>query len=285
MNKFLIYFFIGFIAIFAASFLLPVVIMNYGVNGLIFGVIGFIILVLVIVISLMKFAKSGLNTKDIPNGLPATATVVSCRQGNFKMTFGGVQDVYQLLIEVNVQNPQGESWPATIKAMIPLTQIATFQPGVSFLVKYDPLNKNKVIIDQNATAAQTEVNFPGYGNISQQTIQSAMKNAPQDITLRLQASNSLMQELKISGVATTATIISNELMYPNYIPSSDAIQLKLQVNANDRPSFEAEILSLIAKIALPKVEAGKTVYVKYDRNNPQRLVMTGTDQPNTAQAI
>ena len=258
--------------------------MNYGLNGLIFGVIGFIVLVLVIVISLMKFAKSGLNTKDIPNGLPATATVVSCRQGNMKMTFG-VQEVYQLVIEINVQNPQGETWPSTIKAMIPLTQIATFQPGVSFLVKYDPLNKNKVIIDQNATAAQTEVNFPGYGNISQQTIQSAMKNAPQDITLRLQASNSLMQELKISGVATTATIISNELMYPNYIPSSDAIQLKLQVNANDRPSFEAEILSLIAKIALPKVETGKTVYVKYDRINPQRLVMTGTDQPNTAQAI
>ena len=284
MNKFLIYFFIGFIAIFAASFLLPVVIMNYGVHGLIFGVLGFIILVLAIVISLMKFSTGSLNTKDIPNGLPATATVVSCRQGNMKMTFG-VQEVYQLVIEINVQNPQGETWPSTIKAMIPLTQIATFQPGVSFLVKYDPLNKNKVIIDQNATAAQTEVNFPGYGNISQQTIQSAMKNAPQDITLRLQASNSLMQELKISGVATTATIISNELMYPNYIPSSDAIQLKLQVNANDRPSFEAEILSLIAKIALPKVETGKTVYVKYDRINPQRLVMTGTDQPNTAQAI
>lgn len=285
MNKFLIYFFIGFIAIFAASFLLPIVIANYGMNGMIFGVIGFIVLVLAIVFSLIKFAKTGLNTTDIPNGLPATAMVKSCTQGNLKMTFGGVQEVYQLLIEVIVQNPHGETWPATIKAMIPLTQIATFQPGVSFLVKYDPQNKKKVIIDQTAGTEQSDVNISGYGKITQQNILTAKQNAPRDITLRLEASNALLQDLKINGVSATATVIATEILYANYLPYIDAIQLKLQVNSTDRPSFEAIVSVLLGKEAQQKTEPGKTVYVKYDRNNQQRVCLSGTDRPDTSQSL
>ena len=285
MTKNLIYFFIGFIIIGIASFFLPQAAMSFGNYGITIIVVAFTILVLFITFVVQKLVKNGLNSDQIPNGIPATATVISSQQGNFKLTFGGVQEIYQLIIEATVQNRQGETWPARIKAMIPITQISTFQPGVSFLVKYDPQNKKRVVIDKDASSEAAEVNVPGYDKMTHQSIMAAKQNAPKDITLRLEAATALLQELRLSGVSATATVLSNDIIYANYLPYNDAVQLKLQVNATDRPSFEAMILGLFANTALPKVEVGKTVYVKYDRNNPQRLTMTGTDQPDTVQNL
>lgn len=287
MNKFLIYFFIGFIIIGVASFFLPYAAMNFGPNGMIYAGIGFTILVLIIVFGITGLTKRSLKPKDIPNGIPATATVVSCRQGNMKVTFGGVQEIYQLIIDVTVRNQQGETWAAKMKEMIPITQIGVFQPGVSFSVKYDPKDKSRVVIDQNASAQQNNqsVNIPGYGTLHQQEIQESKQKAPHDITLRLEAASSLEQKLKISGVPATATVLAKDILMLKYIPGSDAVQLKLNVNATDRPPFEAVIVALIATTASYKVEPGKTVFVKFDRYNQQRICLTGTDKPETGIAL
>lgn len=93
-------------------------------------------------------SASLLKPKSIPNGLPATATVVSCRQGNMKVSMGGVNQNYQLIIEVNVSNPQGETWQATMKEMINITQVSVFQPGVKFKVLYDSNDKSNVVSDR-----------------------------------------------------------------------------------------------------------------------------------------
>ena len=283
IKNFIIYFFGGFILISLGAFLLPVVAIKFGFTGLVVGVIAFIALVLFSIFFIMKQVKIGLRPKVIPNGMPAVATVVKSYQGNTKMTIGGVQEIYQLIIEVNVSNNY-ESWPAKMKEMIPLTQVGMFQPGLSFKVKYDPNDKSKIVFDNSDEAQQQNhsVNIPGFGTINSQNVQSAMQAAPQDITLRLQASNALLKELASTGVACTATVLSSDLMYGNYMPGADVYQLKLQINSTEITPFDAEQLSLISKVALHKIQPGNTVYVRYDRNHPQRLVMTGTDKPGTA---
>jgi len=92
--------------------------------------------------------QSATETKDIPNGIAATATVVNIRQGNMKMKYG-VQEVYQLIIDVTVTAQNGETWPAVLTEMIPLVQIARFRPGISFAVKYDPNNRSEVVLGQS----------------------------------------------------------------------------------------------------------------------------------------
>ena len=285
MKNIVIYFVLGFIIIGVASMFLPQIAMNIGNYGITITVVSFTILVLFITFAIKKLVRSDLKADHLPNGIPAIATVISCQQGNYKVSFGGVQEIFQLIIDVNVENKEGETWPATIKAMIPLTQIAVFLPGVRFAVKYDPKNKKNVVIDQNPVAQTYEVNIPGYGTMSQQNIQSAKQNAPKDITLRLEASSSLLEELQISGLSATATVLSKDILYANYLPYIDAIQLKVQIHATDRTYFEGIVVALLGKDAQQKAEIGKTVYVKYDRNNSQRVCLSGTDQPNTAQKL
>ena len=224
--------------------------------------------------------------KTLDNGVPATATVISCRQGNTKTSYG-VLETYQLVIEVNVSNPQGETWTATMTEMIPLTQIAVFQPGVTFSVLYDPNDKSKVVIEQNSGGSQANnttgnsMDIPGYGTVNSQMANEAKKAAPQDITLLVMSSSALVKELGTTGVSAIGTIISNYLLYENYMNGTDVYQLKLNVIAIDRSQFEADVTFLIGKSSLFKIEPGKTVFVKYDQNNTHRICVTGLDKENS----
>ncbi len=120
----------------------------FGPIGII-GVFAFIALLLAFVFFATKLARNAVKSKTLANGLPATATVIRSYQGTMKISFGDVQQNYQLVIEINVTNQKGETWPAKMMEMIPLTEVGIFQPGVSFNVLYDPANRNIVVFDQS----------------------------------------------------------------------------------------------------------------------------------------
>lgn len=103
--------------------------------------------------------------------------------------------------------------------------------------------------------------------------------------MRLEASSSLLEELQISGLSATATVLSKDILYANYLPYIDAVQLKVQVYATDRTNFDCIVVALLGKDTQQKAEIGNTVYVKYDRNNSQRVCLSGTDQADTALKI
>lgn len=143
---------LGGILIMAISIFIVVLAgMNYGEESpqFIVAIVGTVIVILLLVIFGNKVLRSEIKLKDIPNGLPAIATVIKCYQSGEAILSGRVATHYKLIIEVNVTNPQGETWPAKIKQMFPITQIGMFQPGVSFAVKYDPNNRSEVVLDQS----------------------------------------------------------------------------------------------------------------------------------------
>lgn len=131
-------------------------------NSFWYIVIGFVVFIVLLIYVLQRWFLGGLKPKDIPNGLPATATVIRSYQAGMSMRAGAYQ-FYSIVIEVNVRNPQGETWPAKIEQMLPVTEVGLFQPGVSFSVKYDPKNKSKVIIAHRVQQQEMDYgNVPGW---------------------------------------------------------------------------------------------------------------------------
>lgn len=122
--------------------------LDIGIIGII-GVLLFIAFTLFIVYFGQRLARKAIQPKTLTNGIPAIATVVRSYQGNLSISMGGVNQNYQLIIEINLTNPQKETWSATMKEMINITQIGLFQPGVKFKVLYDPNDKSKVVFDQS----------------------------------------------------------------------------------------------------------------------------------------
>ncbi len=113
------------------------------------GVVVFIAFTISILFFGMRLGRKIIKPKTIANGLPASATVIRSYQGNLKVTFGGVQENFKMIIEVNVRNNNGETWQAKMEEMIPIQQIGIFQPGVCFNVLYDPKDRSEVVFDQS----------------------------------------------------------------------------------------------------------------------------------------
>ena len=267
-----------FIAFGGANIIMVGVLFLFFITGniplLILGIITFILYIF----WAMGYISNGLGPNNIPNGLPATATVISVKQGNFKIKIG-VAEYYSLVIDAEIVNQQGEKWLAKIKHTVPITQISIFQPGVSFAVKYDPNNRSKVVIDQNTGDGNQHVGAAGY---SAHEVQSAMQSAPEDLTLRLKASTALLNELKTTGITSEAEILETIIEYHNYLPSTNIYTLKIRVK-NTR--IETELIILMKAESDYKIKKGNTIYVKYDANNNRRISMTGTDKSNTSVAI
>lgn len=253
-----------------------------------FIVIGFVAFIIVMIFVSQRWFLSELKPKDIPNGLPATATVIRSYQGGMAMRAGANQ-FYSIIIEVNVTNPQGETWPAKIEQMLPITQVGLFQPGVSFAVKYDPNDRSKVVIDQSAQTQQQQqqpvnnsYNIPGFGTVNSQMAQQALQNQPQEIVLAVQANKVLLESLRNSGVSATATVLSRETVLENFMPGVDVIKLRFRV---EKINYETEQLMITPKSSLFKSEPGKTIYVLYDPNNPKRVGVSGLDKPDGIVAL
>jgi len=148
--KYLLTIFGGIVLMAVAILIVVMAGMHYGDESpqFISAIVGTVVLILVLVVFANKILKSETKLKTIANGLPAIATVIQSYQGGQAILSGSVATHYQLIIEVSVTNPQGETWPAKIEQMLPVTQVGVFQPGVSFKVLYDPINKSIVVFDQ-----------------------------------------------------------------------------------------------------------------------------------------
>ncbi len=261
----------------------------YGVFGSIgiIGVFAFIAFTLGSIYVLQRWLLGGLKPKDIPNGLPATATVIKSYQAGMSMRAGANQ-FYSIIIESNITNPQGETWFAKIEQMLPVTQVGIFQPGVQFAVKYDPTNKSKVVIDQSAQTQQqpnqaSNINKAmknpnaGYTN---QDVLNAKQAAPADIMQKVQQHSDLLKELMTSGAASTAKVVKTEIELKDFMPGINILKVRITIAGTIIDEFESDIHLLTPVTSMYKFEPGKTVYILYDKKNPRRVCISGTDKAN-----
>lgn len=223
--------------------------------------------------------------KEIPNGKPAIATVISSRQGSMNVSMG-THKYFQLLIEVTIRD-ENDSWSATIKQMTPLTQVGMFQPGMTFKVIYNPLDKSEVVIDQNNTqkSGNDAVNMGTAESYTHQDVQNAQQAVPPEIMQRVQMGSALLHELKIVGTASSAIIKSNEVAFKDFMPGVNIVKVIIEVSGTIIDTFDSEQFMISPKTSLHKLETGKTVYIRYDAKNPRRVAISGLDNPDSAQDI
>lgn len=145
--KYLLTIFSGIVIMGITIFIVVMAGIYYGEESpqFIAAIVGTVIVILLLVLFANRILNSEIKPKSIPNGLQAVATVIKSYQSGEAILSGRVATHYKLILEVNVTNPQGETWQTKMKEMINITQIGMFQPGVSFAVKYDPNDRRKVV--------------------------------------------------------------------------------------------------------------------------------------------
>ncbi|HRP89309.1 MAG TPA: hypothetical protein PKX92_04675 [Edaphocola sp.] len=267
------------------------------ING-VFGSIGiiavfaFIALILGLVYFGQRWLLGSLKPKDIPNGLPATATVIKSYQAGMSMKAGANQ-FYSIVIEVNVTNPQGETWPAKIEQMLPVTQVGLFQPGVQFAVKYAPNDKSKIVFDQSGQAQNQAnqasninkaMNNPN-ANYTNQDVINAAQAAPADLIQKVRYHSDLYKELIHTGEASTAKVLGSEVALKDFMPGINVMKVIFEVKDTIIDTFESEIYSISPASSMHKLEPNDIVHILYDKKNPRRVCISGTDKANNTMEI
>jgi len=255
-----------------------------GVGGSI-GALLFVAFIIGLVYFGQRWLLAGLKPKDIPNGLPATATVIKSYQSGMSMKAGANQ-FYSITIEVNVTNPQGETWSAKIKQMLPVTQVGLFQPGVHFAVKYDPNNKSKVVFDQSAqTQNQANqasninkaMNNPN-ANYTNQDVINAAQAAPAELIQKVRYHSDLLKELLNTGAASTAKVLGSDIALKDFMPGINTMKVTIEVKDTIIDTFESEIYFITPASSMHKLEPNDIVHILYDKKNPRRVCISGTDK-------
>lgn len=230
--------------------------------------IGFVVLTLYVVRSFTKQVMDGsmFKPKDIPNGVPAAARIVAVAQAGMSMTVNTIQ-FYKLNIDVQVMGKNGDEWPARLTHMVDLTNLSVLRPGEVINVIYDPENPSHVI--------------PG----SNSAVEAFTQGMTADLQQRLRNMEATIAALSASGVPAKAQIREYQLLHPNITPGGDFIHLAVTVLPDHDREFDASFDVAIASASTHKFQPGQNIYVKYDANNPLRLFLTGSDQPNTGRRV
>lgn len=235
--------------------------------GAIFPVL-FVGLTLFIVWDFTKQTLSGemFKPEAIPNGVPAGARIVSVAQSGTSMTVSNIQ-FYELHIDVQVLGEDGSQWPARITQMVDLTNLAVLRPGEVIGVMYDPADPSHVV-------ASTEA-----------SVDAAVPGLKADLKQRLRHTEATIAALRSTGIPATARIREYTLLQHDIIPGGDFINLAITVLPEQQPPFDASVDVAVASASTHKFQPGHTIYIKYDANQPQRLCMTGSDQPDTGRRV
>lgn len=198
----------------------------------------------------------------IQNGLVATAKVLNLQQTGLNVSMGTFQN-YQVRIDVNVLGPKQSSWPAAITAIVPIVDLAKYAVGNTIPVIYEA--QNPQIVALGTEELNNSLNF--------------------EATTKAQSVEVLREELKNIRVTTKAEVLSYKVDAASFRPGADLAIFDLKVLPDHEAPFTATATCVVSPDSAFKYQPGKTIFVRYNPLDKQKIVITGFDHVDTGHII
>ena len=206
-----------------------------------------------------RLVMNGMKNREVlAHGESAPAVVLKVWQTGTVMN--EINPQIGMLLEVRPTSKP--AFQAETKMFVSMVQIPQFQPGAVLQVKYDPQNPTKVAVDAvggslgAAPAAQT-----------------ADPARVQALQAMLEQMKTMQNDLEARGIPAPAQILTAANMGVEVNGDNPLMAFQLQVQATDRPPFQASAQGVVGLSAVGKYQPGRTIYVKYDPNDPSKIVL------------
>ncbi len=179
-------------------------------------------------------------------GVEATATIIRTWDTGVRLN-----DEPQLGILLQVQPPGGASFQTELKTIVPLTQLAAFQPGAQLQIKYDPAEPSHVAILGIGPDGTAE--------------SAANRQQIEQMLLQYQAENDRLVE---RGMEAAAKVLKYMPMGIEVNGDNPVVNLVVEVQATNGKAFVAQASGIaIAQASVPKYQPGQMLTVCYDPND------------------
>ena len=215
-----------------------------------FAVVG----VPLLIIGIMLNTFSG-HSGAVKTGVLVIGSLVEARQTGMY-----VNEQPQLLLTFSFKTADGRLITASDKKVVSFVDLAQFQPGAMFPLRYDPSNPEKIMLDFNVDQATMENLIKQYkiatGQITQETY-SVIEN----------------------GVHARGVIISS---HPtgSIVDNKSEMFLQLKVTRPDGSTYDVEVTKPIPQEGIPHTVPGSIVEVFYMPNNEKDIKLGFYNQQN-----
>jgi len=250
-----------------------------------FSVLNIIILTAAAFAIYMFVKPKWFNNKIGKNGIPASATILEVSET------GWYDHAYNPKVKLilEVMPPNGAPYRATYSDFFSKLELHKLQPGNVIRIKYDPTKPQNIIMDDGSSSAANyeqifEQKMSGNGSIAgmnntRQTVNLTSNNGngfDEEAVAELKKFGDLQAELLMSGTEALATIIKswNTGIMVNEI--NPMMGFELEVEPSGKPSFIATVKAPVLVQNLDKFQPGRTVKVRYDSYNPERIALAGS---------
>ncbi|MCL4395013.1 MAG: hypothetical protein M1482_09470 [Chloroflexi bacterium] len=201
------------------------------------------------------------NRQLLSKGVSAPAVILKVWETGVVMN--EINPQIGLLLEVRPQ--KGAPFQAETKMFISMIQVPQFQPGVTLAVKYDPADPRKVAVDPTGGTA--------LGGSPAGSAPSVDPSRTQAVQAMLEQMKSFEEDMRARGVAAPAKILTAGDMGVRVNGDNPLMTMQLQVEASDRAPFQAMAQGVVAATAVGKYQPGAKVWVKYDPNDPTKVML------------
>lgn len=182
-------------------------------------------------------------------GVPGQATITGMRQ-----TGVYVNEQPQIELQLRVQSEMHGPYDVTVKEYVPLMLLGTLSSGRPLPVKVDPANPQRLVIEwENA------MGVPG--------------SIPASPAPSVDDPEGMKKQLLATGVSGTATVLSSSATGDTDAEGRPVYDLIMKIEIEGRPATQGP-----ARVGIPmeragQLEAGDTVPIKADPNNPAMIAV------------
>jgi hypothetical protein len=157
----------------------------------------------------------------------------------------------QVKLVLEIKNPLGQRYTATLRTLISRLQPQLYQPGMTIPVLIDPRDENKLVIDFSG-GQQSK-----YNNNMSSADQEKLKN-------ELMKFNDQDTYIRNSGKSARAIVKKYTWLGVNINGNNPYAELEIEVMPDDKPAFAATVKGAIKEESVPKYQPGEEIFVKYD---------------------
>jgi hypothetical protein len=205
------------------------------------------------------FASEVEASRILKIGLPAEATVLKAKE-----TGTVVNNIYYGVdFQLEVRPPNRAPYQTEVRGLIPIVTMAQFQPGMVVPVMVDPKNPKKI-----ALIPISEVK-PAPPSPEEKLVPSKVEGKKiEEMIKKIELAS---QEILEKGEPDPALILKSWETGINVNGENPLMGFMLEVRPANRLIFTAEAKAVVGKASVPKYQAGRIIYVKFDSQDTSKV--------------
>lgn len=211
-------------------------------------------------------------------GIEAEAKILSIQENGSSMQIGGQLPKPGMSLRLEVHPKDREPFITTTDSYLSMFEIQKYQPGSTIRVKFDPAKPQALVILQDVPAT-------GYYNSAAADPTTNMSE--EDVTIlmgKLAQLKKDQKELLEGGIQYDAKVTSFTDMKIPLDGDGTLVTMKVEVQGPNG-TYPAEFMAPVLIASMEKYNVGHMVFVRVDKNNPNRVALAGSPENHGKQSV